>query len=354
MMAICSIIFYGCDKTAPEGPVPDGSPAITIEQTTTDIGSDGGEIHISYQINNPAETGSISAKSEAAWVTLSNVTASDIFFNVEKNNDAESRETKVSIVYTFGEHPHDTASSTAIIRQSGKLPEPELIIEPSEIEVDPEGGKSTAEVTVLNPTEDGFLTVSCSEDWISANTDGMEIVINVDENDSVTARNAKITVSYTYSGDKTVNAEIDILQNVPVNVDYYLPDAYVFAEYYDYGEIFRYFRIYFSDMEIIDGEMADGAFKYDLTIYVSGIDDNSNPVPPDGNYLHGSNLKAGQFSGWIYPAFDNSGFGIQDGSMNIKKDGDYLSIETDIIDENGKTHYIKYYGIPSFDIAYQI
>lgn len=354
LLAACAIIPYGCNKISPDNHGSEKSPLLVLDRTDFDISADGGEISVPYHIDNPAETGSISAESNVQWVTFLNVTVSDVVFEVEENKVTESRDAEVTIFYTFGEDGK-TVSKKATICQSEKIPDPEIIIDTEDIEVAPEGGDITVSVSILNPTQDGILSAETDAEWITVGSvNDSNISLHIAENNTVTERSALLTVTYTYQNGKTVDTEITIKQTVPAHVDYYLPEAYAYAEYYDYGEIFRYFRIYFSDKEIVDGEIAEDAFKYDLTIYVSGIEDNSNPIPPDGNYIYGKDLTPGQFSGWVYLANDIAGFGIQEGTMDIRKDGEYLSIETNITDENGGTHYVKYYGIPSFDIAFQL
>lgn len=356
LLAACAIIPYGCNKIGPETPEPEPekTPVIVLDQSDFDISADGGELSVPYRVENPAGTGSVSAESNVPWVTLSTVSVSEVVFEVEENEVTESRDAEVTIIYTFGEN-QETVSEKATIHQGEKIPDPEIVVETTEIEVAPEGGDVTVALSVLNPAEDGVMSAATDAEWITVVTaDESGVSLKVGENTSVTERSAVLVITYTYRNGKTVDAEVTIKQAVPVHADYYLPEAYAYAEYYDYGEVFRYFRIYFSDKEIVDGQFAEDAFKYDLTIYVTGIEDNSNPVPPDGSYVYGKDLTPGQFSGWVYLANDTAGFGILEGTMDIAKDGEYLSIETNITDEYGDTHYVKYYGIPSFDIAFQL
>lgn len=352
LLASCTALFHSCE---PQGP---GSgtdvPVINLGQTDLSIGPDGGEVSIAYTLENPAETGVVSAASDVPWATLVNVSATDIIFKIKKNDVTEDRTAEITVVYTYGDDKK-TVSSKATITQSEMIPDPEITVDQTEISVVPEGGEITVGVAVQYPASDGVLSASTEADWIEVSrvTDS-EITLQVKENKSMGERTAQLSVTYSYGQDKTVETKVKIIQDIPFDSDYYLPEAYTYAEYYDYGEIFRYFRIYFSDREIIDGKVAADAFKYDLTIYVSHVADNENPIPPAGTYTYGKNLVPGEFSGWIYPANDTDGFEIKEGTMEITEDGEYLGIEINLTDFNGKTHYVKYYGIPSFKTVIQI
>lgn len=358
-MAICAVILTGCEKPDQETPDPEvpttGTPELVTENTVFNIEADGGRLSIPYTIENPAETGTVSAKNTVVWIAVDAVSTSDIQLTVEANNLTETRSSTINIVYTFGEDS-DTVSTVVTIEQDARIPDPELVLSTDMFTVSAEGGEITIPFIISNPVEGGTVSTAADADWLTEKSVSKnEVSFTIAQNMSAQDRTAKVTLTYTYGEGNTATAEADIVQEGAEGMyDHYLPETYSYAQYWDYGEIFRYFSIQFSDKEIVDGTIAEGACNYNLTIYVNDIDDSSNPVPPDGTYTYSESLSAGTFSGWYYPTTNSTGCGISEGEMTVSKDGDYLLITFELTDTEGATHYVRYYGIPSYDIAFQL
>jgi hypothetical protein len=69
------------------------------ENSMVEIDSEGGEVSVDYVINNGIEGIDIVATAEAEWISDIVVGDGAIKFNVAKNNDTESRDTRVRVAY---------------------------------------------------------------------------------------------------------------------------------------------------------------------------------------------------------------------------------------------------------------
>lgn len=357
--ALSTAMLAGCTKTEPDNK-PDNpetkTPEIIIDELNPEIGAEGGEISISYTIENPAETGTISAETDenASWIEVSSISATDIVLTVEANDITETRQTDVTVIYTYGENS-DTVSCTVTVMQAELVPDPEIKTDGQSVRIPVEGGQASAEFSVMYAVDGGKISATTEADWLTIDeVGGNEIKMTATENIFAKEKTAIINLVYSYGDGESVTAELKVIQDaVEVSVDYYMPVAYISGEYYDYGAIFRYFRIKLSDMEITEGEIAEGASSYDLTLYVSDVDDPANPWPQAGTYKYGT-MTAGTFSGWFYPVKGAIGAEIKEGTAEVSVDGENLLIELDLKDADGKTHYARYSGKPVFEIAVQM
>ena len=365
LSAICAGVLCGCDKTEPDnGPKEPETPAqespvLVIDQTSLNISAEGGALSVSYTVENPAETGTVSAEPDADWIAVETVSSTDVKMNVEANDVTETRTASVNIIYTYGDDS-DTVCRRVTVIQEAMIPDPELTLDiESPVTMPVEGGKITIPYTVTYPVEGGTISVKTEVAWITDEVSDTQVTLTVHENQSTSKRTAEVSIVYAYGDGETVSCPVSITQEaLEAQYDYYLPNAYLWGELYDYSIAnFIYFRVQFSDMEIsAEGDITEGACCYDLTIYTSSVvyDDSDHPFPPAGTYTYGTSTMAGEFSGWFYPAEGGSGFGIQEGTMEVSLDGSTMSVDINFTDEQGKTHCVQYSGQPVMDIAFQM
>ena len=366
LAALTTSILLACSKPEPDNgtdepeiPTQD-TPSIVIKQTTYTINADRCTISIPYSINNPAETGTVSAKADVEWINSGTISSTDVTLNIEANDMTETRSAIVNIIYTYGENS-DTVSKSVTVEQEAMIPDPELIIDLEGTPTVPaEGGAISIPYTVKYPVEGGYISALTEVAWIKPEEiSDTQVSLYISENQSTQERTAAVNIVYTYGDGETVSQPVNIIQEaLEADYDYYVPNAFLHGELYDYSIAgLIYFRVKFSDMEITEeGNITEGACCYDLTIYTSSVlyDDNSNPMPPAGTYRYGTTQSAGEFSGWFYPTSGGTGSGIQEGTMDIKIEGSTMTVEINLIDEQGKTHCVEYSGIPSIDIAFQL
>lgn len=92
------------------------APAIKLEKEEVEVGAEGAACKLSYELVNPVEGNTVSARCEAEWVTdLSLDTEGQITFNVAANESAEPR--KATVLLDYGK---DEALAEFEVSQQGK------------------------------------------------------------------------------------------------------------------------------------------------------------------------------------------------------------------------------------------
>ena len=100
--AVCCTAITACTENKKEVDVVDTTTSIlfnNLDNNTVEISSEGGEVSVTYVINNGIEGIDIVATTEAEW--LSDLVAGEgaISFNVAKNMENSARETRIRVTY---------------------------------------------------------------------------------------------------------------------------------------------------------------------------------------------------------------------------------------------------------------
>ena len=99
----------------PEVPM---TPELAVDPATVNVAAAGGEAKFDYTVTNPTEGVSVSASTEANWISgFDYSTANKVTFTVAENTATEAREAVITLSYTGAE------SKTVTVKQDAKVPE---------------------------------------------------------------------------------------------------------------------------------------------------------------------------------------------------------------------------------------
>ena len=96
---VCGTALTACSKTQEEVDVVETKTTVTFENTNVEIDSEGGEVSLTYVINNGVEGIDIVASTEAEWISDIVVCEGTLAFTVAKNMEDEARQTRIRITY---------------------------------------------------------------------------------------------------------------------------------------------------------------------------------------------------------------------------------------------------------------
>lgn len=321
------------------------------------VSRDGEDVTVTYSITDPREDGQVSVNVPDGVDWISNVntdTDGQVAFTVAAN-DGDARETELTFVYTYG--GSETQEFVVNVSQEG-LPDPVLTLtSESEVEVSGNGGNFTISYTLENPREDGGISVSSGEaTWLDFNTDtDGEIAVEVFANGESTARSAVVTVTYTYSGDKTVSFEVTVNQDR--HYDYELNATIISGQYFgdDYSNVAgeMIYALFFQDTE---DYWVSGHNYYYLGLKAGEPSDMNAIAPPVGTYtaLMSDGYDAdGEFKimkngsgpymtcGYVNGATRK---GMIAGEITVSYDGTNYTIEGTLTSTDQAVHHISYTG----------
>ena len=321
------------------------------------VSRDGEDVTVTYSITDPREDGQVSVNVPDGVDWISNVntdTDGQVAFTVAAN-DGDARETELTFVYTYG--GSETQEFVVNVSQEG-LPDPVLTLtSESEVEVSGKGGNFTISYTLENPREDGGISVSSGEaTWLDFNTDtDGEIAVEVFANGESTARSAVVTVTYTYSGDKTVSFEVKVNQDR--HYDYELNATIISGQYFgdDYSNVAgeMIYALFFQDTE---DYWVSGHNYYYLGLKAGEPSDMNAIAPPVGTYtaLMSDDYDAdGEFKimkngsgpymtcGYVNGATRK---GMIAGEITVSYDGTNYTIEGTLTSTDQAVHHISYTG----------
>ena len=335
-----------------------GDPLFELtSESEVSVGKDGGDVTVTYSITDPREDGAVSVTVPEGVDWISNVntdTDGQVTFTVAAN-EGDAREAELTFVYTYG--GSETQEFVVNVSQEG-LPDPVLTLtSEAEVEVSGNGGNFTISYTLENPREDGDISVSSGEaTWLDFNTDtDGEIAVEVFANGESTARSAVVTVTYTYSGDKTVSFEVTVNQDR--HYDYELNATIISGQYFgdDYSNVAgeMIYALFFQDTE---DYWVSGHNYYYLGLKAGEPSDMNAIAPPVGTYtaLMNEGYDAdGEFKimkngsgpymtcGYVNGATRK---GMIAGEITVSYDGTNYTIEGTLTSTDQAVHHISYTG----------
>lgn len=94
------------------------TPELAVDPATVKVAAAGGDAEFGYTVTNPTEGVSVSASTEANWISgFVYSTANKVSFTVAENTATEAREAVITLSYTGAE------SKTVTVKQDAKVPE---------------------------------------------------------------------------------------------------------------------------------------------------------------------------------------------------------------------------------------
>lgn len=159
LAAVFSAVFFSvsCEENTGVDPVPGQEPVFTstIEEGSMEVTADGGEYTITYNIENPAEDGTVRASAgQKDWIGgLNCETPGIITFTVSPNESEEERQGTITAIYEYSSG--DPQTFETVILQAG-VSKQEPIEDPFTIEV-PEEEITSSSARVISSCIDPNL-----------------------------------------------------------------------------------------------------------------------------------------------------------------------------------------------------
>lgn len=245
-------------------------------------------------------------------------------------------------------------------RDPARIPAIELDIQ-GNMKVGAAGCDTSLVYRIVNPVDGGSFSAVPSEEWISGldyDKDGV-LGFTVSPNGEAESRSAILTLLYEYGGDSTASAEINVIQEgtVEIEYDYELEATYFDGLYYGTQQTSVYYSYYtwISSLPFDEfGFFYVGGTYYVLDMYTATPpDDENDPRPPVGTYRLGSLASVSDmmfsmdYSRRV--AFDDEGNRYpdcywSDGVLEVSRDGDIYTFDASLTDLEGKTHHLTYTG----------
>lgn len=256
-----------------------------------------------------------------------------------------------------GPGPDDGTDTTEVTVPT--TPKLTLTSEPT-VSMGAEGGIVTITYTLENPVDGGEISASAEEsvNWISdfnSETEG-SVSCSVSSNDG-DARQALVTVCYTYGEGETESFTVTVAQEADTGEEYALDANFAYGSYYGddlsdaSGEMV--YQIHFSDVAE-SSERTPGVTYYVVSV-VSGEPSNMGAIAPaDGTYALAAD--AGTVPGYIWNNADYSyaytvgtdgGEDIHEfasGEISFVREGNIVVVEGHFVDVDGGVHVLTYSG----------
>lgn len=238
---------------------------------------------------------------------------------------------------------------------------PELTLtSESVVNVPADGDEVTITYTLANPAENGDISAKAADggDWcdgFNCDTDG-QVTFTVAANEG-DARQALVTVCYTYGEGETESFTVTVAQEADTGEEYALDAHFAYGCYYGddlsdaAGEMV--YQIYFSDVAE-SSERTPGVTYYVVSV-VSGEPSNMGAIAPaDGTYALAT--EAGTVPGSIWNNADYSyaytvgtdgGEDIHvftSGEISFVREGNIVVVEGHFVDVDGGVHVLTYSG----------
>ena len=106
-------VTYISSGETPDTPDTPATPVLTVTSETVEVVAAGGKAEFGYSVVNPAEGVSVSASTDATWISnFVYTTANKVSFTVDENTATEAREAIITLSYTGAE------SKTVTVKQA--------------------------------------------------------------------------------------------------------------------------------------------------------------------------------------------------------------------------------------------
>ena len=200
-------------------PVSPDAPVLSIEKSTVEASVEGGSYSVAYSVENAVEGVEPVATTDAQWIKELKAEAGTISFVVVANEEFEPREAKVTVAYEGAKSVEFSVKQVARTR-------PELIVDPSELEVAASGGEYSIYYVIENAIAGEELKLTTEANWLTVSTTAYAIKLQAAANESPEPRQTTLKVEYlgvephevviTQAGKQattqTVEVEIDRVQ----------------------------------------------------------------------------------------------------------------------------------------------
>lgn len=179
--------------------------SIVLSSMSASANYKGGSYNFTYSVENPRNGLSVEVKCEADWIMDLKHSGNNVSFSVPENNTGVARSAKIFV--TYGDVSSEFAVSQSFVASAVKL-------NPTTISCTYTGGSFEVGYSVENPRNGLNVTVSCDQNWITGlKCIDNKITFSIPENNSGSARSAKIIASYG-----TVSAELVVSQSYEASV----------------------------------------------------------------------------------------------------------------------------------------
>lgn len=260
-----------------------GDPNLKLtSESEVSVGNDGGDVTVTYTVEDPAEDGVMTAEADADWCTLSSEEDGTVTFAVAANN-GEARACNITLTYTYG--GGKTKTATVKVSQEAFVAPVITVTSESEVSVSFDGGDVTVAYTLENPVDGGKMSVAADADWctLTSEEDGTA-TFAVAANEGA-ARTCNITVTYTYREDQTVTASVKVSQEEVIEFDFEFDAPMVYGSYYGDGQSNNpgemMYQLIFADNETL---WTPSATYYVVTLFAGEPEDMNAIAPPAGTY----------------------------------------------------------------------
>lgn len=170
-------------------PVSPDAPVLSVEKSSVEASVEGGSYSVAYSVENGVEGVEPVATTEAEWIKELKVEAGAISFVVEANEEFETREAKVTVAYEGAKSVEFSVKQVARTR-------PELIVDPSELEVAASGGEYSISYDIENAIAGESLKLTTEANWLTVSTTTYTIKLQAAANESPEPRQTTLKVEY--------------------------------------------------------------------------------------------------------------------------------------------------------------
>ena len=193
LFALVAVLFASCGEPAVEPQPKPTAPHLSVDiEGIINIGAEGGNVEINYNITDPVEGMALEVTSASDWIGDIAVGQSVTLY-VDVNHTSQSRVGMVTL--TYGQE-----SITVGIQQEGATSDGEMLIEITserKMAISSKGGEATILYTLKGEDAAMLPEVTSNKEWLTIdNITSTEATFSVERNRDFSKRNAKISVNY--------------------------------------------------------------------------------------------------------------------------------------------------------------
>lgn len=352
LFALFALALVSCeepkktDEPSKENPGDVVAPVVEFQITSENpmiVGAEGGELVIKYAITNPDESLSVTATTDAEWISESdalNVPENEIHFVVAANNNVENRTATIVVSY-------DKEYEVVVTQASWDVPptlDPEFtIISTNPILAVADGGWYYFQYELINPVEGVSVEAECDAEWITElEVDELAIYLTVLPNRTAESRSATIVATY---GD--IKHELVVNQGCDPNLLPYLSGIYFGNAYGNSENDYNYSLAIATApnvMDVITGETSilEGNKYLFLDLYASEPAENYNVkfTVPAGEYIFDieDSAVAGTLGAMYTSYYDATGEGAEVFFVSGKVVVTESRIDAELVGEDGNVY----------------